>query len=81
MVEAPTAAERPVGLQEPCGDIEHSRVRECRRNCTRLSPLDPEASAVPAGQMMLELLNSLAESGESFAFPRRHAPAEDTHVF
>jgi predicted ABC-type ATPase len=33
-----------------------------------LSPLDPEASAVPAGQMMLELLNSLAESGESFAF-------------
>jgi len=33
-----------------------------------LSPLDPEGSAVPAGQMMLERLNTLAKSGESFAF-------------
>ncbi len=33
-----------------------------------LSPLNPEAGAIPAGRVMLARLNELVEAGENFAF-------------
>lgn len=33
-----------------------------------LSPFDPEGSAIPAGRIMLDRMDSLVEAGESFAF-------------
>ena len=68
VIGGPNGAENDGGKSLTTEDLDLLEFLNADEIARGLSPFDPEANAIPAGQMMIERIDRLVGAGKSFAF-------------